>query len=62
MEDKIILTKSEFRELFNTVFEMGKNEGENPSTHIKSWEINRFAFELFVETLPKGIRFILEED
>ncbi len=62
MEDKIILTKSEFRELFNKAFELGENEGKRPSTQLKSWEVSRYAFEQYVKTLPKGIRFILEED
>ena len=62
MEDKIILTKSEFREIFNTSFSLGIDEGKHPTAHLKPWEISRYAFEKYVETLPKGIRFILEED
>ena len=62
MEDKIILTKSEFEEIFYKAFEMGIQEGKVPSTNLKSWEIARFRFRDYVETLPKGIRFLLEEE
>lgn len=61
MEDKIILTKSDFRQVFCDAFELGIREGKNPSTNTRSWEISRLAFSRYVESLPKGIRFILED-
>ena len=61
MEDKIILTKSEFKEIFYEAFKMGIEEGKEPSKYLKSYEIVSYRFKNYIEGLPKGIRLILED-